>query len=88
MTKLMSYKYMMRSSKQRFTIFIIYCIYIFKASLYRIFLYFIFLKIYLFKHRRVLISIKENFLQVLVTNYLDLPSIKYMLSNTFTKKNR
>jgi len=35
-TRLMGYKYIMRPSEQKFTIFILYCIYIFRASLSRI----------------------------------------------------
>jgi len=52
-TRFMSYKYIMKPSNQRFTIFILYCIYIFRASLFRIFLYFLYLKRYLFENQKV-----------------------------------
>jgi len=84
----MSYKYTMRPLKQMFTTFILYCTYIFRTSLSRILLYFFFLKRYLFKHKKVLLSTKTDLLQVLATGYLDLSSIKYKLSTTLTKKNR
>jgi hypothetical protein len=63
-TKLMNYKYPMRPLKQRFTIFILYFIYIyfFRASLSRIFLYFLSSKIYLFKHQRVFTFTKQDIL--------------------------
>jgi hypothetical protein len=54
-------QYTMRPSEQRFTIFILYCIYIFKIFLSTIFLYFLSLKRYLFKHRRVSTSTKWDF---------------------------
>jgi hypothetical protein len=44
MIKLVGYKYTMRPSEQKFTILILYWIYIFRASLYEILLYFLFLK--------------------------------------------
>jgi len=78
-TRFMGYKYIMRPSKQRFIAFILYCIYIFRASLSRIFLYFFSPKRYLFKHRRVLTSTKKDFLHVPITNHLNLPSTKYKL---------
>jgi hypothetical protein len=78
-TRLTSYKYTMRPSKQRFIIFIFYYIYIFRASLSRILLYFLFLKKYLFKHRRVSISTKRDFLHVLATLVYQAPSISYQL---------
>ena len=71
-----------------FIISILYCIYIFRTSLSRILLYFLSLKRYLFKHQRVLFSIKIYILQVLTTNYLHLSSIKYKLSTILIKKNR
>jgi hypothetical protein len=71
----MGYKYTMRPSNQKFTIFILYCIYIFRASLSKILLYFLSLKRYLFKHRKVSTFIKENLLQVLAISHFDLPSI-------------
>ena len=80
-TRLMDYKYTMRPSEQRFTIFILYCIYIFRVSSSRIFLYFFSLKRYLFKHRRVFNSTNGDFLQVLATNTFtyQIPSIRYQL---------
>jgi len=54
----MSYKYTMNPSSQKFTIFILYCIYIFRATLYGILLYFFFIKRYLFKYQRIPISTK------------------------------
>jgi hypothetical protein len=61
-TKLMDYEYPMRPLEQRFTIFILYYIYIFRASLSRIFLYFLSSKIYLFKHQRVFTFTKQDIL--------------------------
>ena len=43
-TRLLGYKYTMKPSEQRFTIFIFYCIYNFRVSLSRILLYFFLLK--------------------------------------------
>jgi hypothetical protein len=60
----MGYKNTMRLLEQRFTIFILYYIYIFRASLSRILLYFLYLKRYLFKHQSVPTFTKDDFLQV------------------------
>jgi hypothetical protein len=83
----MGYKHILRSSEQKFTIFILYCIYIFRASLSRIFLYFFSLKKYLFKYRRVSTSTERDLLQVPATNSLNLPSTKYKLPTTLIKEN-
>jgi hypothetical protein len=83
----MGYKYTMRSSEQRFTIFILQCTYIFQASLSRILLHFFSLKRYLFKYRRVLTSTKKNFLQVLATKSSWLTKHKYMLATILVRKN-
>jgi len=86
-TRLIGYKYIMISSNQRFTIFLIYCIYIFKASFFRILLYFFSLKRYLFKHQIVHTSTRKDLLQVLATSHLCLPSTKYNLSTTLAREN-
>lgn len=75
----MIYEYTMRLLKQRFTIFILYCMYVFRTFLSRTFLYFLSLKIYLFKHWKISTFIKEDLLQVLVTSHLVLLSISYQL---------
>lgn len=63
MTESMSYKYIMRLSKEIFIIFILYYMYIFQSiSLFIILLYFLILKWYLFKHQGVSISIKRDLL--------------------------
>jgi hypothetical protein len=83
----MGYKYTIRPSKERFTIFNLYCIYIFRASLSRIFLYFLSLKRYLFNHQRVTTSTKVNLLQVLATSSFGIPMTKYKISTTLDKEN-
>jgi hypothetical protein len=83
----MSYKYAMMPSKQKFTIFILKYINIFKVFLFRILLYFLSLKKYLFKYQRIFTSTKKNLLHVLVISYLSLPSTKYKLSITLTTDN-
>jgi len=45
MTRLISYKYLMNPLSSRFTISILYCIYIFRASLFKISLYSLSVKI-------------------------------------------
>jgi hypothetical protein len=83
----MSYKYTMRPSEQKFTNFIMYCIYISRVYLSIIYLYFFSLKRYLFKHQRVFTSTKRDLLQVLATNHLGLPSTKYKLSTILAREN-
>jgi len=50
-------------------------------------MYFLYLKIYLFKHQRVPTSIEEDLLQVQAASSFGLPRTKYKLSTTLTKKN-
>jgi hypothetical protein len=78
---------LMATNPTMFTIFILHCIYIFRASLSKIFLYFLSLKRYLFKHQRVHTSTKENLLQVLATNSFGLPRIKHKLLTTLVRDN-
>jgi hypothetical protein len=81
-TRLIDYKYLMNSSSFRFTIssFLTFLAYIFfRVYLFKISLYFLFLKWYLLKHLRVPQSIKEDLLQVLVTNHPDLLGTRYKL---------
>ena len=66
---------------------IFYCIYIFRASLSRIVLYFLSQKRYLLKNRKVSTSTEWNLLYVLTLIYLDLPSTKYKISTTLAKEN-
>ena len=84
----MSYKYTMISLEQKFIIFILYYIYIFKSSFSRIFLYLLFPKKYLFKHHKAHTSIKKDILQVLVMSRFGLSRTKYKLSTILAKKNR
>ena len=44
MTRLVGYKYIIRSLEERFTIFIFYYIYVFRAFISKIFFYFLSLK--------------------------------------------
>jgi len=50
------------SSSPRFTVFILYCMYIFKVYVFIIPLHFIYLQIYLLKHLRVSAFIKNDIL--------------------------
>jgi hypothetical protein len=85
-SNLMGYKYSMKPSEQRFTIFIIYCIYIFRTSFSRIFLYFLSLKKYLFKHQRVSTSTKGGVSTSTKRGSFAGTSHK-QLSTTFPRKN-
>ena len=50
-------------------------------------MYFLFLKKYLFKHRRVHTSTKKDLLQVFATSSFDLSRTKYKLSTILAKEN-